>query len=229
MNKSELYDIAKDAVNDAELRSTDIPPIDLYVDQILNLLSERLSQGSKRYLDRQLTKTMINNYSKDGLITPVKGKKYNKEQILQMLTIYTLKGTFSIGEIKRLLDGAYASDGFDASSLTALYDRHLDIKAVNREYALAALDGILERNELDIDNDTDYISTVCALASLSAQLKNIAQAMIDARFPEPVEEDEGNEDDEHKEEIKAEKKAEKEEKKAEKRAKKEEKKAQDEQ
>ena len=227
MNKSELYDIAKDAVNDAELRSTDIPPIDLYVDQILNLMSERLSEGSERYLDRQLTKTMINNYSKDGLITPVKGKKYNKEQILQMLTIYTLKGTFSIGEIKRLLDGAYASEGFDASSLTALYDRHLDIKEVNREYALAALDGILERNELDIDNDTDYISTVCALASLSAQLKNIAQAMIDARFPEPVEEEDEDADD--KEEKKAEKKAEKEEKKAEKRAKKEEKKAQDEQ
>ena len=227
MNKSELYDIAKDAVNDAELRSTDIPPIDLYVDQILNLMSERLSEGSERYLDRQLTKTMINNYSKDGLITPVKGKKYNKEQILQMLTIYTLKGTFSIGEIKRLLDGAYASEGFDASSLTALYDRHLDIKEVNREHALAALDGILERNELDIDNDTDYISTVCALASLSAQLKNIAQAMIDARFPEPVEEEDEDSDD--KEEKKAEKKAEKEEKKAEKRAKKEEKKAQDEQ
>lgn len=227
MNKSELYDIAKDAVNDAELRSTDIPPIDLYVDQILNLMSERLSEGSERYLDRQLTKTMINNYSKDGLITPVKGKKYNKEQILQMLTIYTLKGTFSIGEIKRLLDGAYASEGFDASSLTALYDRHLDIKEANREYALAALDGILERNELDIDNDADYISTVCALASLSAQLKNIAQAMIDARFPEPVEEEDEDADD--KEEKKAEKKAEKEEKKAEKRAKKEEKKAQDEQ
>ena len=61
MNKEELYDIAKDAINDAELRSNDIPPIDLYVDQILNLLSERVAQGSDRFLDKQLTKTMINN------------------------------------------------------------------------------------------------------------------------------------------------------------------------
>ena len=34
---------------------------------------------------------MINNYSKAKVITPVKGKKYTKEQIIQMLIIYQLK------------------------------------------------------------------------------------------------------------------------------------------
>ncbi len=203
MNKPELHDIAKDALNYAELRSVDIPHIDLYVDQILNLINERLLQGSDRYLDKQLTKTMVNNYSKDGLIAPIKGKKYNKEQILQMLMIYTLKGTFSIGEIKRLLDGAYANEGFDANSLTELYDRHLEIKNVNREHAIVALDNIVEINELDMDNDIDYISAICALASLSAQLRNIAQAMIDAKFPE------AEEAPDKKEEKRAEKKAKK--------------------
>ena len=219
MDKKELYEIAKDAVNDAELCSRDIPPIDLYVDQILNLMAERLSEGSERYRDRQLTKTMINNYSKDGLITPVKGKKYNKEQILQMLTVYTLKGTLSIGEIKRVLDGAYSVEGFDCRWLTELYDKHLDIKEVNREFAIAALDGILERNGLDVENDIDYISLIFALTSFSAHLRNIAQAMIDAKFPEPVEPEEDDKDKE-----KEEKKERKEEKKADKKQKKEEKK-----
>lgn len=225
MDNKELYDIAKDAVNDAELRSTDIPPIDLYVDQILNLVSERLSQGSERYHDKQLTKTMINNYSKDGLIAPVKGKKYNKEQILQMLTVYTLKGTLSIGEIKRLLQGAYAVEGFDGKGLTRLYDKHLDIKDINRDYVMQALEGILERNDLDINDDVDYISVICALAAFSAHLKNIAQAMIDVRFPEPEEpEEEERDKDKEKEEKKEEKKERKEEKKADKKQKKEEKK-----
>ncbi len=226
MNKNELYEIARDAVNDAELASSDIPHIDLYVDQIINLIAERLDEGSERHKTKVLTKTMINNYSKEGLITPVKGKKYNTEQILQMLTIYTLKGTLTIGEIKRLLQGAYSVEGFDGSSLSALYDKYLDIKNDNREYALRALDGILERNGLDIEDDIDYITTVCALISLSAHLKYIAQAMIDEKFPEPVEEDEENEDekDKEKEERKEEKKERKEEKKATKRQKKEEKK-----
>ena len=221
MDRKELFDIARDAVNDAELRSRDIPPIDLYVDQILNLMAERISEGSERFRDRQLTKTMINNYSKDGLITPVKGKKYNKEQILQMLTVYTLKGTLSIGEIKRLLAGAYGVEGFDGKALTALYDRHLDIKDVNREISLEALEGILERNGLDVENDIDYISVIFALVSFSAHLRNMAQAMIDAKFPEPLEtEDEVKDKDKEKEE----KKERKEEKKADKKQKKEEKK-----
>lgn len=198
MKKEDLLALAADAVNDAELESKDIPAIDLYVDQIINLVSGKLSEGSERFYDRQLTKTMINNYSKEGLINEIKGKKYNKEQIMQILTIYTLKSTLSIGEIKRVLAGAYEDKDFDVSSLTAMYDRHLSIKKDDREYALSALEGILDRNSLDCESDVDYINTICALASFSFQLKSIAQAMIDARFPEPVE-DEDNEKKEKKE------------------------------
>ena len=187
MNDKALLDTVNDALNEAELRSDEIPAIDLYVDQILNLINDKLGEGSERYRDRVLTKTMINNYSKDGIITPVKGKKYNKEQILQMLTVYTLKGTLSINEIKRTLKGAYASGDFDGESLRELYDRHLDIKDVNREYAKMALDGIIERNGLDMESDVDYVSAICALVSFSAQLRNMAQAMIDDRFPDESE------------------------------------------
>lgn len=184
MNDKALLDTVNDALNESELRSENIPNIDLYVDQIINLINEQLLQGSERYHDRQLTKTMINNYSKDGLITPVKGKKYNKEQILQMLTVYTLKGTLSINEIKRLLAGAYADGSFGEEELIALYDRHLDIKADNREHAIATLDAIIERNGLDVEKDIDYIGAICALVAFSSQLRNMAQAMIDARFPD---------------------------------------------
>lgn len=228
MNNEQLREIAVDALNDAELRSTDIPNIDLYVDQIINLIAEKLKDGSARYMERQLTKTMINNYSKDGIITPVKGKKYNKEQILQMLTVYTLKGTLSIGEIKRLILGAYETEGFDGNSLRELYDKHLDIKEENSKHALAALEGIVERNGFDVEDDVDYISTVCALVALSAQLKHMAQAMIDEKFPEPEEPEEDEKDAEkveRKEEKKAEKAERKEEKKAEKKSEKAEKKA----
>jgi hypothetical protein len=226
MNHNEFLDIVNDALNEAELNSAEIPNIDLYVDQIINLIAEKQKQGSERYLERQLTKTMINNYSKDGLITPVKGKKYNKEQILQMLTVYTLKSTLSIGEIKRLLEGAYAVEGFDGNALRDLYDKYIRIKNDNRDCVKNTALDIIERNSLNVDNDIDYISTVCALTSLSAQLRNIAQAMIDARFPEPEQPDEEETDAEkaeRKEEKKAEKAERKEEKKAEKAERKEDK------
>lgn len=221
MNREELYLVAEDAANESELCGKDIPAIDLYVDQIINLVQAKLEQGSTRYRENRLTKTMINNYSKDGIITPVKGKKYNKEQILQMLTVYSLKNNISIGEIKRLLDGAYSIEGFDGSSLESLYDRHLSIKQNNRDYGKVLLDALIDKNALDVSDDVDYIVTVCALVSLSSQLRNIAKAMIDAKYPEPVESEEEETDKEAK---KKEKKERKEEKKEEKKDKKEKKK-----
>ena len=203
MKREELMRIAADAVNESELKSAEIPPIDLYVDQIINLVSEKLTHGSERYHDRHLTKTMINNYSKDGIITQVKGKKYSKEQIVQMLTVYTLKSSLSIGEIKRLIGGAYASENFSGDDLTAIYDRHIDIKEEGKDYALKILDELVERNGLDLCGDRDYITAVCALAALSNQLRNISQAMIDARFPEPIEEETEEEKDKDKPSEKA--------------------------
>ena len=190
MNREDLQKTVNDAVNDAELKSEEIPAIDLYVDQILNLVSECLKNGSERYFDRQLTKTMINNYSKEGLITPVKGKKYDKEQILQILMIYTLKNTISIGEIKRLIDAMYATEDFDVNSLTRMYDRHLEIKDAYREQVTEVVDGIIARNDLDVTDELDYISLIFALTAFSAHLKNVAQAMIDARYPINTEADE---------------------------------------
>lgn len=221
MEQQKLYDIALDALNESELKSGDIPAIDLYVDQILNLVTEKLNEGSERYHDRQLTKTMINNYSKAGLITPIKGKKYSKEQIVQMLTVYTLKSTLSIGEIKRMLDAAYGAPNFNGEDLIALYDRHLQIKEENRSLAQETMERIFQRDALDIQSDRDCITAIGALLSLSAQLKNIAQAMLDDRFPEPISLEEENEKEEktdksEKKEAKAEKKEAKKEEKAEK-------------
>ena len=135
-----------------------------------------------------------------------------------MLTVYSLKNNISIGEIKRLLDGAYSIEGFDGSSLESLYDRHLSIKQNNRDYGKVLLDALIDKNELDVSDDVDYIVTVCALVSLSSQLRNIAKAMIDAKYPEPVESEEEETDKETK---KKEKKERKEEKKEEKKDKKE--------
>ena len=206
MTKEELYLIAQDAVNNPELVSSDIPAIDLYIDQIINLVQAKADEGSDRYKDNHLTKTMINNYSKDGIITPVKGKKYTKVQILQILTLYSLKNSISIGEIKRLLDGASAIDGFKGNSLEEMYDRYQEIKHRNMNFSEEVMESIISDNSLDVSSDMDYIVTACSLISLSAQLKNIARAMIDAKYPEPVEDEEDKEDKKDKKEEKKEKK-----------------------
>lgn len=202
MNIDELYRIADEAVKEEELRGTDIPAIDLYVDQIINLVSDKNSQSSDRYSDKQLTKTMINNYSKDGVITPVKGKKYTKEQIVQILTVYTLKNTLSIGEIKRLLEGAYAIEGYDGNALVETYDKYIDLKVKNRDMSKKILGEVMEQYGLDINNERDFMLIVGSLLSLSGFLRNTAQAMIDEQYPVSTDADEKAEREKAKKEKK---------------------------
>ena len=183
MERNEFQDILKDAVNDAELKSSDIPSIELYVDQIINLHTEKLKEGSTRFYDRQLTKTMINNYAKDRVITPVKGKKYAKEHIVQMLLVYSLKNTLSISAIRRALQGVYA-EGFDGKRLAAGYDRYIDLKESNRQRSRDIVDGFIEENGFDVENDDDFFAFLLGLVSLSADLKNISMALLEERYPD---------------------------------------------
>ena len=77
MNSQDMKRRIDEAVQDSDLHPDEIPSIDLYMDQITSLVADKAQEGSPRHRDRVLTKTMINNYSKDGLISPIKGKKYN--------------------------------------------------------------------------------------------------------------------------------------------------------
>ena len=43
---------------------------------------------------------MVNNYSKEKMLRPIKGKKYSREQILQILLICRLKSVLSMEQIK---------------------------------------------------------------------------------------------------------------------------------
>ena len=107
---SELEQIIDKVINKSILKSQDIPSLDLYMDQIMTLFETNLNDNKRYKDDKLLTKTMINNYSKAGIIKPVKGKKYTKEQIIGMLIIYNLKNIITIQEIKDLLLPIYETN-----------------------------------------------------------------------------------------------------------------------
>ena len=87
MTEKELQAHIAAAVGDVDLCDTDIPNIELYLDQILSLVADKNAVSTPRYRERALTKTMINNYSKDGLISPITGKKYSRSHIVEMLLV----------------------------------------------------------------------------------------------------------------------------------------------
>lgn len=100
MNQEILNNIIEKEVQKSSITSKDIPDLDLYMDQIMTLFDSHLANNKKNEDDKLLTKTMINNYSKSKVITQVKGKKYTKEQIIQMLMIYQLKTIYPFKKLK---------------------------------------------------------------------------------------------------------------------------------
>ena len=66
----------------------DIPDIGLYMDQVTTFMESKLD-SSKRYPDDKImTKTMINNYTKNHLIPPSVKKKYSRDHMFFIIIIY---------------------------------------------------------------------------------------------------------------------------------------------
>ena len=182
MDTKQLEQLIRDAVGDADLRPEEIPSIDLYLDQITSLASDKRRQGSPRFYDRELTKTMVNNYSKDGLIRPIKGKKYSKEHILQMLLVYEMKNTLSIGEIQEVLQSLYAKPGYDEQMLEAIWRRYLDVKESERGDVQSLVESLATANGLDLSGEEDFLVLLLGLSNLSSYLKNVSQALLEAHY-----------------------------------------------
>ena len=85
------------------IRLDEIPNIDLYMDQVTSFMDSHLKAARRYEGDKLLTKTMINNYTKNRLLPPPEKKKYSREHMLSLILIYYMKGFLSLDDIKALL------------------------------------------------------------------------------------------------------------------------------
>ena len=85
------------------IRPEDIPNIELYMDQITTFMESQLSFTKRTPDDKVMTKTMINNYTKNKLLPPPVKKKYSKDHMILLIFIYYFKSFMSIADIQKLL------------------------------------------------------------------------------------------------------------------------------
>ncbi|MCR4991034.1 MAG: DUF1836 domain-containing protein [Lachnospiraceae bacterium] len=107
------------------IKSSDLPNIDLYMDQVTTFMQNKLKNSSRNpEEDKILTKTMINNYAKDDLLPPPVKKKYTREHMVMLIFIYYSKGLLSISDIRTML-GPLTDRYFDSKGnidLCTIYD-----------------------------------------------------------------------------------------------------------
>lgn len=180
------------------LDKNELPNIDLYMDQVTTFMEKHLKNTKRFEDDKVLTKTMINNYTKNELIPPPDKKKYSKEHVLLLTLIYYYKNIMSINDIKKLLapisEKHFQNDiGID---LCDIYDTIIKLEAPTissiTENMLDVL-SISENSFKDLEpKEADYLRTYAFVSLLSFDIyikKQVIESIIDT-LDEPLSRDE---------------------------------------
>lgn len=158
---------------DRQLRLEDIPNIDLYMDQVIQLFERTFEATTRTEGETILTKTMINNYAKKKLFFPVTNKKYTKNHLILISLIYQLKGTVSMNDIKTTLTELNQGVANDTLDLEAFYATYLDQAAQN-------LETFESQHDTPVDLEAiDQLQQILSLAHMSNLYRRAAERLID--------------------------------------------------
>ena len=98
-------------------RIREMPRIELYLDQLLTLVSQEL-EFMQLPGETLVTGSMVNNYVKQGVIPAPRKKRYTRRHVASLLFVCALKRVFSIAQVSQLAALIWASE----LDLEALYD-----------------------------------------------------------------------------------------------------------
>lgn len=165
---------------------SDIPSIQLYMDQVTTFMDKQLVSNKRTAEDKILTKTMINNYTKNNLLPPPDKKKYSKNHIILLIYIYYLKNFISITDIKNLLEpmiDTYFDDGTDADALFKIYESVFELETTHHD---SVAKGVYECKCLAESKfpeaDDKYLHDIAFILVMSYDIylkKQIIENMID--------------------------------------------------
>lgn len=195
---SEIRTILENIKKISYIKPNEIPNIDLYMDQVTTFMDQHLEKTKRYSEDKLLTKTMINNYTKNDLLpSPVK-KKYSKDHMVMLIFIYYLKNFLSITDIQSLVHPMTELffDGKGEISLDEIYEEIYEIEkdqagSVSRDILKKAK--VAEETFADIKDDEqrEYLRKYAYACLLSYDIymkRQMLERLIDENFTERKEE-----------------------------------------
>lgn len=186
-----LNDILRDLDGVLNITSSDIPNIDLYMDQVLSFLDDKLKSTKRRSGDSEekiLTKTMINNYAKNDLLPPPVKKKYSKEHMMVLIFIYYFKNFLSINDIQSMIK-PITDEYFDSDEKISLEDLYSEIFNLGGDRIPLLKEDLMDKYKSSLDafpevqgEDGDYLRLFTYICYLSYDIyikKMLVEQLID--------------------------------------------------
>ena len=180
MNKEEILKFIDELEINNKIQLKDIPDLDLYMDQVIQLFEGKLSTLKRDADDKVLTKTMINNYAKAKLLMSVKNKKYSKEHLILMSLIYDFKGILSINDIKTILDPIVKKyEGGEEYDLRDLYTKYLQVNKEDGEKFTEFFNGEVNKIKNEEIEYEDKFLLIASMISMSNMYRRMGEKLID--------------------------------------------------
>lgn len=171
------------------VKPQEVPNIDLYMDQVTTFMDQHL-ESTKRYSeDKLLTKTMINNYTKNNLLPSPQKKKYTKDHMYLLMYIYYLKNVLSITDIQAILH-PLSEHFFGGKGEISLEEIYREIYRIEREQSVAVAKDIVRKynasretfSGVKSEEERDYLKTFSYACMLSYDIymkRQMLERLID--------------------------------------------------
>ena len=190
------------------VKPEDIPNIDLYMDQVTTFMEAQLAHSKRYEDDKILTKTMINNYTKNNLLPPPVKKKYSRDHLYILAFIYYLKNLLSISDIQKLIN-PLTENCFDTDKTPDMEDIYREVFNLCKSQAAALSRDTLEKARIagksfeyvEDEEQRDFLELFSLISLLSFDVymkKNMIETLIDDYSSKHIKDNKSNEKDNKK-------------------------------
>ena len=187
------------------IKPGDVPGINLYMDQVTTFMDEHLSDSKRHEDDKILTKTMINNYTKNNLLPPPVKKKYSRDHLYILAFIYYLKNLLSISDIQKLIN-PLTENCFDTDKTPDMEDIYREVFNLCKSQAAALSRDTLEKARIagksfeyvEDEEQRDFLELFSLISLLSFDVymkKNMIETLIDDYSSKHIKDNKSNEKD----------------------------------
>ena len=166
-----------------------LPQLDLYMDQVILLLTRYLSPLERYGEDKAITASIINNYVRMKVMPPPVKKRYSRVHLAYLVIICTLKQSLSISCIQRMLPED-RSEGAVQALYTDFVRQYRASVSFLCSLPLSGGQLLVEGgSRLPLESEGSLITTSAILSTLS---KSLTEFLLQAEEPPEA----GDEDDE---------------------------------
>ncbi len=194
-NEESIMDIINKLREIDYIDPSELPNIDLYMDQVTTFMDAHLEACKRNDEDKILTKTMINNYTKNNLLPPPEKKKYSKEHMYLLIFLYYFKSVLSISDIQKIfapLTRMFFNGASEDISIERIYEEifkmeHKQVDNLTKDVVRRFKSSQEIFTDATDEAEADYLSRFAYICMLSFDVymkKQIIERIIDETLSE---------------------------------------------